>query len=152
MNEAQIALLVAIYGALLSTYLAIRESRKERRRLNVVLEYLAFYERPQLIITNTGHRPVTVARLSIAIHHEGSDFVDTVPQNSLYALENEVELPITLSDGETVILALNPEIGKALMADNERVELSVRDAEDNIYKDNKRRIYNAKFGHYESLK
>lgn len=74
--EQIITLVVAIYGALLSTMLVIREVRKDRRKLFIVLEHVALYERVQIIITNIGHRPVTITEIEVRtfLQRDGNTF------------------------------------------------------------------------------
>jgi hypothetical protein len=62
-----ITIFIAVWGAGLSTYLGIRELIKERRQIKLILEYITFREIVQLIVVNSGHRPVTITEIAIAI-------------------------------------------------------------------------------------
>jgi hypothetical protein len=65
-----IALILAIYGSLLATVLGVREFLKERRHIKVILEYIYFYEKVQMIITNTGRRPITITGIGMETYLE----------------------------------------------------------------------------------
>lgn len=148
-----IALIISIYGAALATFLGIREIKRQRRRLRIFLDHLAFQHRAQLTITNTGPRPVTIVGVSMEIAIEQSDggkaFYDNVPQNALLATD-EI-LPVTLGDGEQVVLPLSGSAGGIVIENEMRARLTVYDADGKAYKDFRRRMYNEKWGTYTSL-
>lgn len=106
-----LTLIVAVYGAILATFLGIRELRKERRDLLIILEHVYFYEKVFLRLVNTGIRPITVVSISMSVF-ERDDGVnpphwEDVP--GLYLLESVdgVEpLPVHLKDGEQVVIPL----------------------------------------------
>ena len=51
-----LTLIIAVYGAVISSILGFRELNNEKRRLKIFIEYAAFYETPQMTIVNVGHR------------------------------------------------------------------------------------------------
>jgi hypothetical protein len=59
--------LVALYGAALATYLGIRELRKERRDLLIILEHIPFYERVNFRLVNSGVRPITIVNIGMSV-------------------------------------------------------------------------------------
>lgn len=78
--------ILGIYSALLSTTLAIREWRKDERKLNVRCEYGSLqggaFGPPKEVLTiravNTGHRPVEIvaAGWEFSDKHTGAAFMD----------------------------------------------------------------------------
>lgn len=101
MSNEIIVLLVAIYGAGLSTFLAIREYRKDRPRIKVKCAYaftstLDFQDILLLSIEviNDGHRPVTIKTVEIGLNNNES-YVQ------LRTRIGENVLPYKLSDGES---------------------------------------------------
>ena len=47
-----ITAIVALYAAVISSYLGYREIRKERRRIKMILEYMTYREIVRLIVDN----------------------------------------------------------------------------------------------------
>ena len=103
MSQSEIiTLLIAAYGALLSTIIAIREITKDKRRVKVVCRYaFAFppgadksWEFISIQVINTGHRPVEIKQAGIEMND----------RNIVTQLENRVgriPLPKKLEDGES---------------------------------------------------
>lgn len=60
-----IALVIALNGSILTTFLGMREFHKERRQIKVILEYIYYFEVGQITITNTGHRPITITGIGM---------------------------------------------------------------------------------------
>src|SRR5215208_5849039 len=155
--EVVLTLAIAVYGAGLSTWLAVREIRKDRRRILVVLEYASFFERAQIIITNVGHRPITITAIAMSVWEEQTDrpaVLMPVPQNALLATEFQNELgrlvpfPVTINDGDHVTLPLSSYVGERLTAHRMRASLTVFDIEGNEYREYTARHYNPKWGGY----
>jgi len=155
METDQIALIIAGYGAILSTGLFIQKVLKERRKISVVLEYIAFYSRVQVIITNIGHRPITLTTMSLklGLGDEDAGIWDPVPQNALFDIElNKETFPATLSDGESLPIVLSPVVSHTLLENNFRAKLVIYDSEGHEYNKFKTRIYNPKWGGYHEKK
>jgi len=158
--EQKLALTLAVYGAILSSLLAIvqlirwiQDFRKERRQVRVFLEYVAWYEHAQIVITNSGHRPVTITEVGIAIPHKLEDrriIWEDVPRNSLLRGMEE-PFPTTLKDGDALILPLS-DVVSGYVYPSMRVQVSVFDSEGNRYTRYKARLYDPKWGHYVNMK
>lgn len=157
-----LALLVAIYAALLSTILGIREFLKERRRILIILEYVAFYERAQLRIVNTGHRPITITKvgMSLLMTQDSHKYWEDVPANSVLGspFDNSDEgeelvepLPAVVQDGEQVTLPLSGVVSMTLLENGMKAEIFVYDVEGKVYKKYKRMLYNPKWGRYDPI-
>jgi len=137
-SQADVTLLVAIYGALLSTLLALMQIRKERRQVRVtsnialgtrfkgdVCEFLA------ITAVNVGHRPVTLVAAGLYMT-KGLQFTQ------IESKAGPPSLPKKLNDGEQVSIYFDlPEMEKALKQQKPGVLFTsafVRDAEGNTYK------------------
>jgi hypothetical protein len=148
-----ITLLLAIWGAGLSSYLGIRSVIKDRRRLQICLELqeIGVYveeiedytsQRQGLIrLINTGHRPITIIsifpRMEVQKIGKNKDyplmtafgsldgFLDLSPDNT--------GLPVTLSDGEDKSFNLRKEITKEIWTKARTVRVTAYDAEGNPY-------------------
>lgn len=155
MTPAQIlTLALAVYGAIVSTILGVREIRNGRRRILVILEYVAFYERAQVKITNTGYRPINITEIGVQIYfeQEGKGFWDQVPRNSLFGPAVEAEpFPTTIDDGEHLTLPLSDVVGSQLLENGMRAKVTVYDVEGNEYREFKTRLHNPKWGSYAKM-
>ena len=146
-----ITAIVALYAAVISSYLGYREIQKERRRIKLILEYISFTEIVQLIIVNSGHRPVTITEIAMAISIKGTDgkeYTEGVPSNALFD-PVDPGFPKLISDGQTIIFKLGPVLIGEIMErfiKGGKVYLSVYDAEGNVYTKYERREGNAKWG------
>lgn len=158
MTLAQIlTLVIAIYGAVISTVLAVRAVRQDRRRVLIILEYVAFYERAQIVIVNIGHRPITIADIGMYLQEEQSGNLvwSMVPRNALFDAgvqgEPEQHLPVPLTDGEHITIPLSRVVSERLLANRMKAHLCVYDTEGKAHRTFKTRLYNPKWGHYSEL-
>jgi len=148
-----LTLIIAIYGAVVATVLGIREFQRDKRKISIILEYITFYEYAQITMTNTGHRPITITAIKIAINQDGN--WDQVPVSNLFELEtssDETLFPFTIDDGEYKTLRLHSLISEALSISPSNVKLSVYDIEGNVYSKFLARMFNPKWGFFEKLK
>jgi hypothetical protein len=129
-----------LWGAGLSTYLGIRELRKEKRNLAIFLEHIFFYERVYLRLVNTGHRPITINSIAMAVY-EADDKVnpphwEEVPGNRLIDIEREDGtdfLPARLEDGEQVAIPLRSVVSDILIRNNLTAKILIKDADGHEY-------------------
>lgn len=132
---------LGLWGAGLSTYLAIREKQRDKRRVKVILEQVAFGQRLQLSIINGGFRPVTITSVSMGIGGEG------IPGGGI----DSSLLPKTLEDGDYLILPIDRNIIHDLHTLKKYdVNINVYDAEGNVYKPSHVRTLNLKWGGYSN--
>ena len=76
--------LIALWGAIISTILAVREILKERRSLNIFLKFYQFHGAYMLSIVNTGHRPINIHSFNMEIKGiESKDFYTQVRTGQL---------------------------------------------------------------------
>ena len=134
-----ITLFIAIYGALLSTIIAIREATKDKRRVKVVCRY-AFAFPPgtnktwkfiSINVVNAGHRPIQINQAGILL----SD------GNSVTQLESRVgkiPLPKKLEDGESF----------EIMFDADKVEQAIKNQENKNVKFTKAFVSDAEGNRY----
>src|SRR3972149_3518242 len=114
--DPRLALVLAIYGAAVSTILAtvqiarwVQDVRREHRRLRVFLEYHGWEGQASIVIVNSGHRPGTITEGGLSLIFRGADGTvggDLVPRNALFAVEKE-PFPATLKDGDTLEIPLS---------------------------------------------
>jgi hypothetical protein len=144
-----ITLSVAIWGAILSTILGIRELQKERRRISVFFEYIGFEERAQIRISNIGHRPVTITEInmSIFLNDETGGSYKSFP--SLYLGEvGPLPLPVIIEDGHEIILRLSERVGQLFYFNQNKSIIRVYDMERKVYQKFKTLTFNPKRGFY----
>ena len=149
-----LTLILAAYGAIVSTILGIRELQRDKRRITVILEYMAFYEHAQITITNVGQRPITITEVGMetGTKKNGKTYWESVPRNALFTLAVEEQpLPVTLGDGEHIALPLSDVISRIFLEDKTLMKASVYDVEGNVYKKLRTRLYDPKWGHYSKM-
>jgi hypothetical protein len=144
-----IELLIAIYGAILSTILGIRELLKERKNVTIILEYVTWQERVNLVITNSGHRPVTLTGLTmetIVPDSEGTHW-ETVPQGALISTsQTQTSFPVKIEDGDSISLPLGPVVSEYLIDNHLNAKILVFDSEGRKYSKFDSMIHDAKWG------
>jgi hypothetical protein len=135
---------VAIYAALLSSYLGFREVKKEKRRINIYFEYFPFYEQGFLLINNIGNPKVVISDVSVVVND------DPVPRNCIFDVPfQEQLLPRTLSNGDFLHMPLSGNISHAIMLNKENVNMQIYDIEGNVYKEFKVIIHDPKWGYID---
>ena len=148
-------LIIALYGAILSSALLIHEVRKERRKLSIILEHVFWVERVQVILTNSGHRPVTITGMTMEtmIGEGNNSHWERVPQNSLFDTEQGIEpFPVIIKDGEAISLPLSSVLTGYLLENRLTAKLIIYDSEGRAYSEFKKRTNDAKWGGYDDIK
>lgn len=137
----KVSLVIAIYAAALSTYIIIRDSIKDRRRLkvscNVEAMQLGSGEPPIFVVinfTNVGHRPITITNGGFKLS-DGREYIG-------YQYPPGVKLPKTLGDGEAIKLTFpfNNVKGEAKRLDEKGIQFIHafgQDAEGKVHKTSK---------------
>lgn len=151
MSVQTLTFLLAFYGAFLSSILAIREFRKDKRRILIMLKYIAFHERAEITITNTGHRPITISEIGMDIYVEqnGKGFWEPIPRNSLFDASVAKEpFPETITDGENITIPLSDIISQEIGTNRKNVRVSVYDIEGKQYTKFKTMLHDPKWGFY----
>jgi hypothetical protein len=109
-------LVIAIWGAFLSSYLAVREIRKEKRKIEVSCSFSINQptEKDKLILliqvfaVNAGHRPVTITSIGFRFNIDhpaiNPDKEPVFVTPAAFPDEQYLEktLPVALSDGEAL--------------------------------------------------
>jgi len=150
-----ITLLVAIYGAGLSTALAIKELGILRRRIKIILEYIAFEERARVRVVNVGHRPITIREIGISVYFvdgETKHWEDIPLDGKFSHFQDEDKLPKTIEDGEEIVINLSEVIGMTLLSNNMKAKINIYDVEGHRYKRLERLVYDPKWGRYEKFR
>jgi len=148
-------LILAMYGAGVSTALAIKELGELRRRIKIILEYIAFEERARVRVINVGQRPITIREIGLSVYFidgENKHWED-VPMDGKYSsLQDGDNLPKTIEDGEEIVLNLSEIIGGMLLNNNMNAKINIYDVEGHNYKKFERLIYDPKWGKYEKFR
>lgn len=143
---------LALYGAIVSSILGLREISRDKRRILIFLEIVVFFERAQITITNTGFRPITLAEMNISIKNENQ--WEVIPR--MVSIEDEKVLgdafPLILTDGESISFKLHPVVYEKLLEGKDNIQVAIFDVEGNVYKKFKTRTHNPKWGYYEEHK
>jgi len=137
---------LAIYGAVLSTILGVRELINERRRIIIFLQYWEFHNNYSILITNVGHRPITLLGISM-------DFLpqEYVPMNVIVP-RAENPFPVTLTDGQHLTITLSQGLSSEIYDIKENIKITVYDSENRKYSKFKRLSFNEKAGIHSSRK
>ncbi|HKJ38613.1 MAG TPA: hypothetical protein VJ972_07540 [Anaerolineales bacterium] len=152
-------MMLAVYGAVLGTvgfilsvYLAIREYKKERRILKVILEYVTFYEHFQVKIVNVNFRPITISSVGGVLLEIGKRkrmVTEGIPSSAL--LDSvESNLPVTLKDGESAVLKLQDGLSSYYTDEEYKLEVFVYDTEGKLHSQTESKIYDPKYNVYQS--
>jgi hypothetical protein len=138
--------LIAIYAAVVSTIalvvsiiLAIQKLSEEKKRIIIFVKQFSFDTRSEILITNIGHRPITITDLTFG-ELVGKNLVEGVPRN-VYSSGADWPFPVTLTDGESFVYKIQGPISgsKTLIP-------TVFDSEGNKYNKYRTIRYNEKFG------
>lgn len=144
--------IIAIYGALLSTALLLYEILKQRKRLTIILEHIAWYERVHIIITNSSRRSISLSSMSMEVFDIEKSFWELVPQNALFDNEQRNELfPLTIKKGESISLLLGPVLSDNLIKNRLQARITITDSEGKKFKEFKARTFDAKWGTYHYI-
>ena len=141
-----VGIILGIWGAGLSTVLAVREIKKEKRRIKTFLEKEFHTGQSHLVIVNVGHRPVTLtgARIDTLVT-ENEEYWHPFSFDLIFDPSVGDPFPITISDGDQIRLRLT----SILLDELEKEEMTARffifDAERNTYKVNMERSF--RLGH-----
>ncbi|MBW6475012.1 MAG: hypothetical protein K0B14_17935 [Anaerolineaceae bacterium] len=142
---------IALYGALLSTGLFIHKILKDRKKLSIILEHIAWVEKFQIIITNSGNRPITLTGISMKVimcEDENSNW-QTIPQMDLFDQSQKTyPFPVIINAREAISLPLESTISGYHLKSTKTVCLSIYDSEGKEYSEFKTRTYDAKWGFY----
>ncbi len=145
-----ILLSIATWGAILSSYLGIRELRRERRHIRVYLDHIEWVERFQMIVVNTGHRPVTIVDVAIRPINELAPSENRPIYPSIEEGKNSTSVPILLNDGDAVSFLMPEHVVHVIYSKDLKFVAYARDAEGKEYATSKVRLFDAKYGQYYS--
>lgn len=145
-----LTMILALYGATLSTILAIREAKKEKRNIKVFLDYYVFQDRYKLSLVNVGYRPITLVEAGVRIVDKKGITVELRPAPIFGDSPDDI-FPILLNDGAQKAFNVSEGLeNPAILKQNRwKTETFVRDAEGNIYRTTKIRSYNSKLKRYD---
>jgi hypothetical protein len=137
MNIETLTLIIALWGGVLSTILAIRELMKDRRSLKIIFESVHWIETFRILITNTAERPITITGINLALEDKEGRGVDQIRPSAYWATEGSYAppaLPLSLKDGELAIFWLSEILSNEIHQNkNTHIEIRVYDAEGHVY-------------------
>jgi len=147
-----IQLIIAGWGAILSSILGVREIFRAKRQVRVYLEHIHWVERLQVIVVNIGHRPVTITSVAARPIPDISKGMSPSEAKPFYPTpleeDGDIELPVVLKDGESVSYFL-PELAlNMIYVDGIEIEAYARDAEGKEYTTKRMRKLDAKYDKY----
>jgi hypothetical protein len=147
--ETIVTLIIAVYGALLSTILGVREFNKEKRKVAIFLEHKEWTDTYSIILTNSGHRPVTLVDISMWLPDDYGD----VPRGIIREVEDP--FPFTLDDGQHLELKLSHLLGSKItpfyITRNYNMKITLYDAENIKYSKFTMLSHNEKLGDHTPL-
>lgn len=146
---------LAVYGAVLSTFNWRQAARRDRRSVAVkVSSTFVTYDDgsigncfAKVEAVNTGHRVVTISTLTLELDRGRRMF--TMQPDSLPGMP-DTRLPATLSDGESAhMLIAYRQIGEVLLRDGAKLEVEVtpicQDTVGNVYRGEPWKVNPAEF-------
>jgi hypothetical protein len=145
-----ITLFIAGWGAILSTLLAIREVLKEKRNIKITLFKIHWMETYKISITNTGHRPITLSEVGLLIKNKGKGPHLPIRSSALFASTEGYlppDLPLILSDGQTVEFHLSEYIATELGNKENRLLIFIYDSEGNVYSKYRNAEYDPRYAY-----
>ena len=134
------ATFIAIYAAVLSTGLFFNTVSENRKKLKIILEYIAFYNTMRIILINNSKRPITIENVSMKLDH------DPVPKNSLFA--SEYNFPIKINGFDSYTIYLDEIIANFYLdssASTKNITIIVDDIDNHSFTKFSFRIFNPKF-------
>jgi hypothetical protein len=145
-------LTIAIWGAILSTILAIREVSRERRKISITLFKISWMESYKISITNTGHRPITISEISLTIKTKAKAPHSPIRASARFATAEGYtpqKLPLILTDGQTAEFHLSEYVTHELSNELNKLLISVYDSEGNIYKRYRNSMHDPKYAYID---
>jgi hypothetical protein len=130
-----ITLSIAIWGAVLSTILAIRSLQKDKRQIRVTCIFKEQTISQDGVPTNiiVGIKAVNVGHRNVRI-----DYAGLITNSGKYYVSNTSLLPVTLSDADTVTIGIKLDEAEKQLREFSPSELYVsaymKDTEGNFYK------------------
>lgn len=137
---------IAIWGAIVATILAIREMTKDKRKLKIILEQLQFQSVYQIIITNTGFRPITIQDIQVFAATTYGDRTRDTPWDEEY---NYPKFPFKLEDSESVTFRLTTYMNSYIRDNKYHLNIVVYDGEGRTYTKYAKGEYNEKWGYHQ---
>ena len=134
-----ITLAIAIYGAFISTILGVKELRRERRSIKIMLQHVYPQEWATVVVVNNGFRPVTIESIGLSIQGEDPKYknhYENIPFEGLIASDEtrgNFPLPCKLDDGESVEIFLSDLIRDEVFGEQRKAKIYITDAEGNVY-------------------
>jgi len=151
---------LGIYGAILATILLFKdlivwiiEQNQNRRKIEVIVQYVPFYEYLKLLITNISKIPSKIVDINITIYtkEENKDWkIEGLPRSNLmsYREEKNLEeiLPVLLSQSESIEITLNENLLDCYFDKNNFFTVDVFDTSGKKYHVCRVEMFNPKFG------
>ncbi len=139
-----VSLVLAAWGAILSTLLAVVKLQQDRKRLHILLDLPRIINRGEekvdtelgrLTITNKSHRPITISEASVTLLSNTFKNVSWAakwnPKSK--GIDTDLAFPKTLGDGQSISLPIPRDIAFENRSLITRVAVLVRDSEGKLH-------------------
>lgn len=154
-----IVLVIAIWGAILSTVLAVREFLREKRNIKITLIHKTWADSYAIAITNIGYRPITISEIGMSINDKNKkEYLPTHLQNVEWVRSHSLfdfgdscpipEFPIILTDGQTSEFRLSQYVTNELNNSENHMLIYVYDIEGNIFTKYRTVEHDEKYAHF----
>ncbi len=144
-----ITIVIAAYGAVVATILGIRELKREKRDIKIILEFHEFESAIYMRVANSGHRPITINNVSFVVGYPGEKPTkepsgEPVPSGAIFL--EAPDFPIQFQDGQGQTYQLSEVLSSRIIESDWNVFVTVTDVEGNNYRKFEKRTFNEKWG------
>jgi len=146
---------MALYAAVISTILGIRELQKEKKLIRIFIQYVGWGEVYTLKIINVGQRPITISSVSVSMkrtHKEdGTIYYEPIQDGWIFTIDSSTHFPVKLEDGDSIELQFSEVMQGLLRANNGDAGLCVFDIEGNSYVKYEKLYFDAKYNYFAPI-
>ena len=143
-----ITLLLALYGAGLSSVVAWHQFISDRRRVSMLVDLPYDDNNGKLTITNTGHRPITITAVDLHVWGRPKPKATKAILASKLLTTGEIDtdigkgnLPVTLGDGQPLGVPIEPHFEQVIFNSQGKLLVRARDSEGNEYTQYKKGMF-----------
>jgi hypothetical protein len=135
--EVIIALVLSVYGTILSSVLAILKWNEAKRNIATIITHTYFYEKFEITFVNTGRRPITITDIRMETKLDGGHghIWLRIPSSEIISNDRDKEpFPLALTDGEHKTFQISGVASEHIYKSNYNVRTVVYDNEGKLYK------------------
>jgi hypothetical protein len=142
-------LIIATWGAVISTVLAILKIIDQKKKIKIYLSFIEFEEAYKITVVNTSLKPFEVIDICLGINWQKKGEYDPIPSNARFT--EVVDFPLILEAGHSISYYLNPNYFDDLLRGS-FLSIEVFDSEGNSYNKYTKNYHNIKYGSMRSQK